>query len=84
MADEKKIHPWPVQFKDEGSVIRLNGQEIHSGNLTQDLYESLLAWSKDFALQFVPYVKKERKPKAVKPDGKATKEASGAKSGPDA
>lgn len=70
MAEDKKPHPWPVQFKDEGAVIRFNGHEIHSGNLTQELYESLLAWSKDFALQFVPFVKKERKQKPAKPDGK--------------
>lgn len=77
MAEEKsKINPWPVQFKDEGAVIRFQGQEIHSGNLTQDSYESLLAWSKDFASQFVPYVKKERKVKA-KPDGKSKETGSG-------
>lgn len=66
---EDKLLSWPVQFREPGSVIRLNGMEVHSGNLTQENYEFLLSWSKDFALQFVPAEKEVTKLKA-KPDGK--------------
>lgn len=69
MADEK-ILAWPVKFKEPGSVIRLNGQEIHSGNLTEETYLWMMAWSKDFALQFVPAEKEEAKSKS-KANGKA-------------
>lgn len=69
MADEKLL-AWPVKFKEPGTVIHLNGQAIHSGNLTEDNYLWLLSWSKDFTLQFVPAEKEEVKSKA-KADGKA-------------
>ncbi len=66
---EDKLLAWPVKFKEPGSVINLNGQKIHSGNLTEDSYLWLMSWSKDFALQFVPADNKEVKQKAK--DGKA-------------
>jgi len=74
MADEKLLS-WPVKFREPGSVIRLNGMEVHSGNLTQETYEYLLGWSKDFAVQFAPLENQDGKPK-VKSDGKA-KESTG-------
>lgn len=58
-----------VRFKEPGTVIHLNGQQIHSGNLTQETYEWLLSWSKDFEVHFVPL--EETKPPK---NGKAKEE----------
>lgn len=58
-----------VKFKVPGASITINGQKFHDGNLTQEDYEYLVSWSKDFASQFVPKEKVEDKPKNKK-DGK--------------
>ncbi len=42
------------KFKDSDGIININGQKIHPGNLTQEDYDYLLSWSKDYASLFVP------------------------------
>lgn len=58
-----------VKFIDPAVIIFINGQRIHQGNLTQEDYEYLVSWSKDYETMFVPIEEKELKQKA-KPDGK--------------
>lgn len=60
-----------VKFKDPDAIISINGQKIHPGNLTQEDYEYLLSWNKDYASLFVPLenINLEAKPKKQK-DGK--------------
>lgn len=73
MAEEKTLLAWPVRFRDTGATIRINGQEINQANLTQDSYEYLLAFNKNYALQFVSAEEKEAaKPLKKTPDGKKT------------
>lgn len=74
MAAEEKLLAWPVKFKEPGSIIHVNGQQIHSGNLTEDSYLFLLSWNKDYALQFVPAEEKEAAKPKSKPDGKGNKD----------
>lgn len=66
MADAK------FKFKDPDMIININGQKIHPGNLTQEDYDYLLSWNKDYASLFVPLenVTLEAKSKK-KSDGKA-------------
>jgi hypothetical protein len=65
-----------VKFKDPDMIINVNGQKIHPGNLTQEDYEYLLSWNKDYASLFVPLetVNLEAKSKK-KSDGKAAEES---------
>jgi len=60
------------KFKDPDMIININGQKIHPGNLTQEDYDYLLSWNKDYASLFVPLenVNLEAKSKK-KSDGKA-------------
>ncbi len=61
-----------VKFKDPDMIINVNGQKIHPGNLTQEDYDYLLSWNKDYASLFVPLenINLEVKSKS-KRDGKA-------------
>ncbi len=65
-----------VKFKDPDMVININGQKIHPGNLTQEDYDYLLSWNKDYASLFEPLgiVNLEAKSKS-KTDGKASEKS---------
>lgn len=62
-----------VKFKDPDMIININGQKIHPGNLTQEDYDYLLSWNKDYASLFEPLeiITLEAKSSKKKTDGKA-------------
>ena len=62
-----------VKFKDPDMIINVNGQKIHPGNLTQEDYDYLLSWNKEYASLFEPLeaIQVEAKPKKQKTDGES-------------
>ena len=42
------------KFKEPGVTIRINGQRINQGNLTQEDYDYLISWNPNYADLFEP------------------------------